>query len=91
MKKERGVVGDARDREIAERRAKLLQALKESARFRQLLRDAAAQLRDDAAKLEGEDEAPRRRLLLESASRMERYAADMEGDDDADSQPPRSD
>jgi hypothetical protein len=64
--------------ELAHRRARLVESLKEAARFRQLLREAAAQLRADAAKLSGEGDAPRRRLLNESANRMDRYAADME-------------
>jgi hypothetical protein len=83
MTKAQGPAGDApaeedASEELAQRRARLLESLKEGARFRQLLREAAAQLRADAAKLSGEDEAPRRRLLTESASRMDRYAADME-------------
>jgi hypothetical protein len=71
------------EQELLDRRAKLIEQLKESTRFRQLLREAANQLRADAAKLTGEADEPRRRLLLESASRMDRYAADMEEDDAA--------
>ncbi|MBV8593527.1 MAG: hypothetical protein JOZ27_04400 [Caulobacteraceae bacterium] len=81
---------DAAARELLDRRAKLVASLKESTRFRTLLREAAAQLRADAAELGSEAEAPRRRLLLESANRMDRYAADMEEDDaaSADGKPP---
>jgi hypothetical protein len=71
------------EQELLGRRAKLVEQLKESTRFRQLLREAAVQLRADAAKLTAEADQPRRRLLLESASRMDRYAADMEEDDAA--------
>jgi hypothetical protein len=79
--KERGEAATSPEQELIDRRAKLVETLKESTRFRQLLREAAAQLRDDAAKLPAETEPQRRRLLLESASRMDRYAADMEEDD----------
>ncbi len=79
--KKRGDDEEPPGAELARRRAKLVENLKESARFRHLLREAASQLRADAAKLPSGSDEQRRRLLLESANRMESYAADMEEKD----------
>ncbi|MBI1777678.1 MAG: hypothetical protein HYR63_20250 [Proteobacteria bacterium] len=75
---EQGEGDDSPERELTRRRARLVKALKETERFRQLLRDAADRLREDASLLTGESEQQRRRLLLDTARRFERYAEEMD-------------